>query len=194
MRILVDMDGVIADFEHGFLEDWRATYPDKFYIPFEERNTFQLTDQYPEDLKALVGQIYCEPGFFRKLNPIAGGIEALWEMDRLGLEVFICTSPLKIYQNCVIEKYIWVEENLGVAWTKRLVMTRDKTLVRGDILIDDKPVIEGADVPAWEHVLYDQPYNRTAEVSHKRRLTWANWKEVLWEVNSVAGHAQSQKD
>ncbi len=29
MRILVDMDGVIADYNQEFLQRWRTRYPDK---------------------------------------------------------------------------------------------------------------------------------------------------------------------
>jgi 5'-nucleotidase len=78
----------------------------------------------------------------------------------------------------VLEKYEWVDQHLGLAWVDRIVLTRDKTLVNGDILIDDRPQIEGAAKPTWEHVLYDQPYNRSE--TGKRRLTWANWRTVLF--------------
>ncbi|MGM0931630.1 MAG: 5' nucleotidase, NT5C type [Actinomycetota bacterium] len=39
----------------------------------------------------------------------------------------------------------------------------DKSLVRGGILIDDKPEINGAHVPARKHLMFDQDYNRHIE-------------------------------
>jgi 5'-nucleotidase len=177
MRILVDMDGVIADFEAAFLDDWRKHHPDKSFVPVEERNTFQITDQYPAEFGEFIRQIYGAPRFYRQLSPVEGSLAALGEMKKLGLEVFICSSPLSDYQNCVLEKFEWVEEHLGSEWVKRLILTKDKTIVRADILIDDKPVITGSDTPTWEHVIYDQPYNRTQ--TRQRRLTWQNWKSIL---------------
>ncbi len=77
----------------------------------------------------------------------------------------------------VAEKFAWVKEHLGQEFVERIVLTRDKTLVRGDILVDDKPEVTGVCTPAWMHVLYDQPYNQ--HIRQKPRLTWANYEEVL---------------
>ena len=176
MRILVDMDGVIADFDGEFLRRWRARYPDKLYYPLEERTCFYVKDQYPDELKPLVAEILLESNFFRDMMPMEGAIEAMHEMERMGLDVFICSSPFSTYQNCVLEKYLWVENTLGADWVKKIILTKDKTLVRGDYLIDDKPLITGIETPCWEQILYDRPYNREV---NKRRLTWQNWKDVL---------------
>ncbi|MBI1968349.1 5'-3'-deoxyribonucleotidase [Candidatus Woesearchaeota archaeon] len=177
MIILADMDGVLADFERGFLENYRMAYPHKPSVPLEERKAFQVKDDYPEELQPLVKAIYQAPGFIRSLPPIAGGLEALCEMASQKHDVFICTSPLSQYDPCVVEKYHWVDEHLGKDWTKKIILANDKTLIHGDILIDDKPEIKGLETPSWEHILYTQPYNR--HIDSKRRLTWQDWREVL---------------
>ena len=177
MRILVDMDDVLADFDGEFLKRWRARHPEKMFVPLEERKIFYVKDSYPKELQNLVEDVYLEPGFFREMMPVEGGVDAVKTMQQMGLEIFFCTSPLYKYKNCVLEKYEWVERHFGSEWVNQIVLTRDKTLVKGDILIDDKPVITGAEsVPMWEHVLYDRPYNRNID---RKRLVWANWKSVL---------------
>ncbi|WP_455003872.1 5' nucleotidase, NT5C type, partial [Cardiobacterium hominis] len=78
------------------------------------------------------------------------------------------------------EKIAWVEEHLGFDWTARVMLTKDKTLVRGDILIDDKPEISGSLSPVWQHWLYDAPYNR--HINTPRRIRWqdpASWATLL---------------
>ena len=37
----------------------------------------------------------------------------------------------------------WVTEHLGQAWTAKVIMSHDKTLIHGDLLIDDKHRIGG---------------------------------------------------
>jgi 5'-nucleotidase len=172
------MDGVLADFEQGFLARWRARYPDKPYIPIEDRTTFYILDQYPQELSPLIRAIQYAPGFIRELRPVPGAIEAMGAMIEAGLDVFICSSPFTRYEHCVQEKYAWVDEHLGHEWIRRVILAKDKTLIKGDVLIDDRPNVRGVAEPSWEHIVFDQPYNR--DQHDKRRLTgWDDWESVL---------------
>lgn len=58
-----------------------------------------------------------------------------------------------------------------------LFLTNDKTIVKGDILIDDKPEPIGLEKPEWEHIIFDQPYNRY--IKDKRRINCFNWKSIF---------------
>ena len=46
LRILVDMDGVLCDFEGHFCQKFQDKYPGLPFIPLTERKTFYLADQY----------------------------------------------------------------------------------------------------------------------------------------------------
>jgi len=177
MRILVDMDGVVANFEKGVLDTYRNRHPDKSFVPLEQRTSFYVKEQYPNELQPLVEEIYLAKGFYLNLPPIEGSLEALSELASRGDEIYICTSPLLSNPFCVQEKYDWVINHLGKDWTKRMIVSKDKTIVSGDFLIDDKPDVKGVQQPTWEQILYSQPYN--AQVNSKRRMTWRNWKSII---------------
>ena len=174
--VLVDMDGVLVDFESGYRDAVTKILPEIELIPHHLRTSFysnwQYTDKYPQYSK-IFHKITKEPGYFRGLPVMSDAKKGIERLNKK-YEVFICTSPMRAYQNCVLEKFQWVENNLGFDWTKKIILTRDKTLVRGTVLIDDKPDIDGSMEPIWEQVVFDQPYNSSIE--GKFRLK--SWREI----------------
>src|SRR5690554_4914187 len=113
MLILLDQDGVLADFEHGFLDAWRKRYHDIATVAYEHRKSFYILQDYAPELRDKAEALYTAPGFIRDVPPVAGAIEAFNELLALGMDVRICTSPLSQFENCVAEKYLWVEKHLG---------------------------------------------------------------------------------
>jgi 5'-nucleotidase len=176
MTILVDMDGVIADYSKAHLEKVAGRLP--HLVPYIEdaRLSWRSEERFPEEHRDAVEALALEPGFFENLEPIEGGLEAVRALMDAGHDVRICTAPKKIHTYCVPEKYNWIKKHLGQEYVERIIMTRDKTLTQGDLLIDDKPEITGAGTPQWEHIVFDRPYNKHVP---QRRIDWTNYREVL---------------
>ena len=175
--ILFDQDGVLANYTKGHLDAIAREFPELRRLAVSDITRFETSDHFPASYRSQIEAITLRPGFFRNLEPMEGALDALKQLLADEYDVRICTAPKKIFDNCVAEKFAWVKHYLGQKFVERIVLTRDKTLVHGDILVDDKPEVTGVCTPAWRHVLYDQPYNR--HVWGKDRLTWENYKEVL---------------
>ena len=96
------------------------------------------------------------------------------------------------------DKVKWVKKNLGEKWLAKLVMCSDKTLIKADYLIDDKPFEQyygSEQLPAcWKvlllsfiliiisnliakQIIYDQPYNR--ESTLPRIYRWKDWNKIV---------------
>ncbi|XP_066120573.1 5'(3')-deoxyribonucleotidase, mitochondrial isoform X2 [Saccopteryx bilineata] len=193
LRVLVDMDGVLADFEGGFLRKFRARFPDQPFIALEDRRGFWLSEQYGRlqpGLSEKANSILESENFFFDLEPLPGAVEAVKQMANLeNTDVFICTSPIRMYKYCPYEKYAWVEKHFGPDFLEQVVLTRDKTVVSADLLIDDRlditgkwPAAGAEPKPSWEHVLFTACHNRHVQLSppHRRLLSWMDdWKAVL---------------
>ena len=50
---------------------------------------------------------------------------------------YILTAPSLYNPLSYTEKRLWVEDHLGFAWVKRLIISPDKSLLIGDVLVDD---------------------------------------------------------
>lgn len=183
--ILVDMDGVLANWDAA----WDAALVKMgiraLGIPFSiHRKEFNLYTGLTQEQCAVVDEIMQLPGFYRNLDLIEGAKEALKAMLDAGYDVRIVTSPWNSNPTCASDKMAWVRETLGQSWGNRLIITNDKTLVRGDWLIDDKPKIKGALTPMWEHIWFTQSINEGLE-GNRRIDSWKLWKDVI-EHDSAA--------
>lgn len=171
--VLVDMDGCLVDWDRGFSAAWANR------SAINRKASYAMESCVPPELKEEACAVFHEQGFFAGLPPMEGGLRALNEMRDAGLNVLLCTAPVLTSRYCAAEKFGWVENHLGPDWLARIVLTTDKTVVKGDVLIDDKPRISGSQTePEWQQIIFDAPYN--ADTSHSLRLSrWADWRGAL---------------
>jgi len=177
MRILVDMDAVIAHWgaEYDRMLD---TYGDAAAnIPrTENQQHWNLNIGRTNAEQAIIRQVMEEPGFYSRLEPIEGAKEALKNAVAAGHDVRIVSSPYISNPTCASDKLNWLVRHYGKHWASRLVLTNDKTIVRGDFLIDDKPEISGSMEPTWEHIVFgDYAYNQIVDA----------WRIHVWTPNTL---------
>ncbi|CAK8686190.1 unnamed protein product [Clavelina lepadiformis] len=181
--VLVDMDGVLCDFDAGFLQRFRQMHPDLPFIPLDERNSVYVEEQYMEMFGASVDarSIVEEKDFFLNLPKIEGALKGMLSLaGRDDVNLFICTSPLRKFENCVLEKYRWVSNNLGKKFTEKIILTRDKSVVNGHFLIDDKPDIsqQGSQVARWKHLLFTTHHNRHV-IPENGQIKLSGWNDPV---------------
>ncbi|OYX42385.1 hypothetical protein B7Y94_03655 [Candidatus Saccharibacteria bacterium 32-49-12] len=156
--VLVDMDGVLADFDGATETFLRDSHP---HIPIMERKNFYFRDDYPDpEHEAIISKLHSSQGFFLNLPPIKGALEGLDKVEELGYEARICSSPLSKNLWCVQEKREWLRVHRGRLMAERAIIDSSKENYDGIALVDDRPVVQNADIASWSHVVFDQPYNR----------------------------------
>lgn len=166
MRILVDVDDVIADWGGAYDRALDTFGSDAAGIPrYADRRVWDLTAGRTEREREIIRKVMRMPGFYALLGPVPGAKAALKQAVKDGHDVRLVTAPYISNPTCASDKLAWVDRVYGGDWASRVVLTSDKTVVHGDILIDDKPVITGSMVPSWTQVVFDRPWNRDALAS-----------------------------
>ena len=141
--ILIDMDNTICDFDGEVVRRFTDKFPGQMMLSTSAatRKNWGIAEDVREPYSEEVKKIFRESGFTESLPPIAGAARALKEMLAEGFDVRLCTSPLVNQPLGVGEKFVWVAAVLGDEWKKRIIITSDKTMVKGLMLIDDKLAI-----------------------------------------------------
>jgi 5'-nucleotidase len=178
------MDGVLADFDAGFERAWKVTHPDAPQLDQKNRHHLRIIDEFLVEFHDDIERTFAANGFYRNLPLVEGADNILSQLTEANYDVWICTRPLTQYRHCVLEKYEWIDAHYGQEWTKRIIITRDKTLLRGDLLVDDMP-LAGSLVPMWKQVLFDTPYNE--HIQGLPRMNWNNWRSVLGGFDQGGG-------
>jgi 5'(3')-deoxyribonucleotidase len=108
--VYVDMDGVLCDF-----------------LGASKKAIIENPSQkYPQS----------QWGFFLRLKEIPDAIESFKKLEDI-YDVWILTRPSFQNVNCYTEKAQWVWDHLGFDVLKKTIMSPNKSLLKGDFLIDD---------------------------------------------------------
>jgi 5'-nucleotidase len=123
--LYLDMDGVIADFDHAI----------KQLSP-----GLETTDALPnyEEREAMVDKICADnPIIFHTLKPIDGAIEAVNKLFEI-YDVYFLSTPMWSLPSSFSGKRLWLEDHFGDLAKKRLILTHRKDLAIGHFLVDDR--------------------------------------------------------
>lgn len=186
MKILVDVDGVVADLVTPILNrvndltNSKVEYKDitKFYF-FNPKNKILNSDQCK-----IAHDTISQPGFHDLLKVMPGAKKGLKQLTDRGHEIIWVTAPWRYSKTWCWERTIWLKENFG-AEPENIIFTSRKELIPGNILIDDNVEY----LEAWQKtnfsgiaLTYDQPWNLN---SIYQRFTWNNTEGLLWHLDTI---------
>jgi 5'(3')-deoxyribonucleotidase len=178
LHILKDADGTLLDW--GGHWDWMRLserFANYTNIPLtKDQRSFNLKLGLNEEESAAVDEMF-DAFKYGKLKPIEGAVEAYRKAEEAGHFVQIATSPWWTNRKCLQGKSNSILKYFGEDARKNMILTGDKTVLRGDYLFDDKPEIRGHYSPMWQQILFDQPYNQ--EIDLPRITSWDQEEDTL---------------
>lgn len=78
------------------------------------------------------------PNFFENLEPLPGAIEAVNKLRQDSrFDVYVLSAPSTRNPLSYTEKRIWIEKHFDYNFAERLILSSNKALLKGDLLIDD---------------------------------------------------------
>jgi 5'(3')-deoxyribonucleotidase len=138
MRIILDLDEVVVDLLGPWLETYNQRFGDSLKtsdVTSWDIRTHVLPSAYTD-----VMEILREPGFFAGLPARPGAIDGVGRLVTTpGHDITIATAPSG--PDSARAKIEWVTRHLGHLGFNEtdVVLIHDKALLRGDVIIDDRP-------------------------------------------------------
>lgn len=160
-RVLLDVDGVLADFlTPSFAILNRLSGLSHVAADLKEWDLFSL---FPRTVEDAFYDECNKPGFCSSLPVLPGAVEFVAGLREVA-DVYIVTSPMNHNQTWTWERQQWLKQHFDVPH-RHIVHTSAKYLCVGDVLIDDRPL----NIEEWERehakgvgALWDAPYNKSS--------------------------------
>lgn len=146
MIVYIDMDDVLCD------------YTTAFNNAIEENPSIA----FPQS----------QYGFYANLVPITEAIESVQKLiNSEKFDPYILTAPSTRNPFSYTEKRIWIEKYFGIEFTEKLIISSNKGLLKGDILIDD--LISGRGQESFE-----------GKIMQFGSANYPDWKTVIAQLEN----------
>jgi len=171
MRIAIDMDEVLADPIHKFIQLYNRDHQ----VPLDLiiKPGTEIFQNVPAEINQKWFEYINEKGFFRDLPVIDGAVEAVQKLQE-NYEVYIVSAAME-FKNSLEDKFDWLQEHFPFISWKQIIFCGEK-IVDVDIMIDDriKNFVDFKGRP----LLFTSPHNIL--ITEYERVD--NWKQVLTKL------------
>ena len=172
MRILIDMDEVMADAIARFLE-W---YERDFGIKYTKEQLLgtKLSEVVPEEHRSIVKSYPHQKGFFKDLPLIADSKEVIEELYNR-YDVYVASAAME-FKYSLPDKFNWLDEHFPFIHWRRRIFCGDKHLLKADVLIDDHDfnlsTFEG------RAIMFTAPHN-VNDTKYERLNNWHDARKLF---------------
>lgn len=175
--ILCDVDGVVAD----LLPVWLDRYNDLFDDNLTTRHISQwdMTRFVKPECGNKIYKILLDPSLYNDVQPIRGSQWGINRLRELGYRVVFVSAS---HAGTVDRKIRWLIEHdfLPKGDVQRdFISAVDKTLIRGDLLIDD--ALHNIETFPGHTILLNYPYNQSPHVKSVAHT----WDEIVYLARKI---------
>lgn len=171
MLILFDADDTVEN----LLEPWLAMLNERYgtAVTLDDIHAWDISEAFPTLRREQVYDVLAEDELWRRVTPIDGAQRVLQRLCDEGHELYMVTAS--DYRSCKAKIEALLEMFPFLDW-EHVIVTSNKQLVRGDVLIDDGP--HNLTGGSYRKLLFDRPYNRAFDETRYGITRVYSWEEI----------------
>jgi len=176
--IMLDVDAVVADLHAEWLRLYNHDYNDQLMV--EEITDWDMTKFVKPECGKSIYKYLEFPDLYNQIQPIDGALSGVKHLRSLGHRVVFATSGTYSHP-----KYHWLVRNDfdPGEWGRDYMVVHDKGLLKGDLLIDDRPKnIEDFGSP--KSIIFSQPWNKTFFWNY-RAESWHDVTRIIYDFDRL---------
>ena len=182
MIILVDMDDTIEE----LLPAW-CRWLNKYYgtsVNPDNVTDWEVAKFFPElTIEQVFSPLTDNSSFWKTVKPKPGAVKYLKKLVAEGNEIYIVTASH--YKN-IAPKYEYIIEKYFpfISWN-HFIVTCNKQLIHGDVLIDDGP--HNLKNGNYTKLLFTAPHNKSYDAEGNQMIRVNTWKDVYNVIQLLKG-------
>lgn len=179
LTILVDMDDTVEN----LAATWIGMVNERYGTSArpENQRVWDMSQAFPELDKEQVYEFLREEELYYRVQPLPGAQEYLKKLFDEGHDIyFVTVNP----HHTVHAKFEGIVQRYFpfIDWD-HMIITRNKHLIRGDVLVDDGPHnLEGA---KYRKILFTAAHNRDYDAEGNGMIRVDNWEEAYAEIQNI---------
>ena len=180
MTILVDLDDTLEQLLAALVK--RANERFHRNAAVDDVTDWSIVCAFPGITKQEILDFMREADFWEDVKPVPGAAEALKHFMDEGHEVYIVTATEMEHVTAKMRDLLFRCFPF-LSW-KQVIITGNKQLIRGDVLIDDGiHNLEGGD---YKKILFSAPYNRHYDAEANGMIRVSGWDEIIRIIDSMS--------
>lgn len=180
MLIGLDIDGVLVDFQGGWLRTYNRWFDRDLRIEdaTEWGSLVDLT--HFQDEGAFFDWVKDVPGFWAGLEPIPGALGGVWQLKQAGHRLeYITHRP----EGAELDTYDWFGRHVPAAAYSKPHFTKDKSKIPCQLYVDDAPkVIRALRAKGLPVIRYEHPWNEGVEATGVAH----SWAELVDQIGALS--------